>query len=77
MGGCGDYQDSDIANMGQTPLTFVLDDRRTYYIEDMKEVWAQSGQSGLNKRQATVLLTVPADGIDRVWSTIIYKGKSF
>ena len=47
-------------------LTFVLDDGRTYYIEGMKEVWAQSGQSGLNKRQATVLLTVPADGIDRV-----------
>ena len=41
----------------------------------MKEVWAQSGQSGLDKRQATVQLTVFSDGVDRVRPTVIFRGK--
>jgi hypothetical protein len=71
----GDYEDGDIANMDQTPLPFILDDGKTYDIKGVKEVWAQSGQSGLDKRQATVQLTVFADGIDRVRPTLIFKGK--
>ena len=35
----------------------------------------QIGQSGLDKRQATVQLTVFADGVDRVRPTIIFKRK--
>ena len=54
----GDYQDGDIANMHQTPLSFLLDDEKTYDIKGVKEVWEQSGQSGLDKRQATVPLMV-------------------
>ena len=41
----------------------------------MKAVWAQSGHSGLKKRQATMLLTVFADGVDRVRPTTIFTGK--
>ena len=41
----------------------------------MKEIWAQKGQSGLDKRQATVQLTVFADGVDRVRPTVIFRGK--
>ena len=54
----GDYQDGDIANMHQTPLSFLLDDEKTFDIKGVKEVWEQSGQSGLDKRQATVPLMV-------------------
>ena len=41
----------------------------------MKAVWAQSGHSGLNKRQAAVLLTVCADDVDRVRPTTVFTGK--
>ena len=58
--------------MDQIPLPFVLDDGKTYEIKVVKEVWAQSEQSGLDKQQATVQLTVFADGVDRVRSTVIF-----
>ena len=48
--------------MDQTPLPFVLDDNKTYDKVGAKEVWIASGQSGLEKRQCTVQLTVFADG---------------
>ena len=50
----------------------MLDDGKTYDKKGMKEVWSQSGQSGLDKRQATVQLTVFADGVDRVSPTVIF-----
>ena len=40
--------------MDQTPLPFVLDDGKAYDKKGVKEVRAQSRESGLNKRQATV-----------------------
>ena len=60
----GNFKASDLANMDQTPLPFVLDDGKTYDKKGVKEVWVQSGQSGLDKRQANVQLTVFADGVD-------------
>ena len=41
----------------------------------VKEVWAQGGQSGLEKRQATPQFTVFGDGVDRVRPTVIIRGK--
>ena len=61
--------------MYQTPLPFVLDDGKTYVKKSLKEVRTQSGQSGLDKRQATVQLTMFADGVDRVRPTVIFRGK--
>ena len=61
--------------MDKTPLPFVLDDGKTYDKKGVKEVWAQSGQSSLDKRQATVQLTVFADGFDRVRPTVTFRGK--
>ena len=61
--------------MDQTPLPFVLNYGKTYDIKGAKEVWAQSGWPGRDKRQATVQLTVFADGVDRVRPTIIFKGE--
>ena len=68
----GDYQNGDIANMDQTHLPFALDYRKAYDITDAKEVWAQKGQSCLEKRQATMQLTVFANGIDSAWRTTIF-----
>ena len=70
-----DYQDGDIANMDQAPLPFVLDLEKTFDIKGVKEVWAQCGQSGLDRGKAMVQLTVFADGVDRVRPTIMFKGK--
>ena len=53
----GNFKASDLANIDQTPLPFVLDDEKTYDKKSVKEVWAQSGQSGIGKRQATVQMT--------------------
>ena len=75
LGNTGNFKASDLANMDHTPLPFVLDDGKTYNKKGSKEVWAQSGQSGLDKRQATVQLTVFADGVDRVRPTVIFQGK--
>ena len=61
--------------MDHTPLLFVLDDGKIYDKEGVKEVWAQSGQSSLDKRQATVQLTVFVDGVDSVRPTVIFRGK--
>ena len=51
-----------------------MDDGYTYNQKGAKEVWTQSGSSGLNKRQCTVQLTVFADGKARVRPTIIFRG---
>ena len=56
----GNFKASDLANMDQTLLPFVLDDGKTYDKKGAKEVWAQSGQSGQDKRQPTFQLTVTA-----------------
>ena len=50
-------------------------DGKTYDKKGVKEVWAQSGQSSLEKRQATVQLTVFVDLVDRVGPTVIFRGK--
>ena len=71
----GNFKASDLATMDQTPLPFVLDDGKTYDKKGGKEVWEQNGQSGLNKKQATLQLTVFADEVDRVRPTVIFQGK--
>ena len=68
----GNFKVTDLANMDQTPLLFVLDDGKTYDEKGVKKIGAQSGQSGLDKRQAPVQLTVFADGVDRVRPTVIF-----
>ena len=62
----GNFNACDLANIDQTLSPFVLDDGKTYDKKGIKEVWVQSGQSNLDKRQATVQLIVFADAVDRV-----------
>ena len=67
----GNFKASDLANIDQTVLRFVLVNGKTYDKKGVKEVWAQSGQSSLDKRQATVQLTVFADGVGGVRPTVL------
>ena len=70
----GNYALKDLGNMDQTPLPFVMDDNRTYEKTGASEVWIASGQSGLEKRQCTVHLTIFADG-SALPALLIFRGK--
>ena len=62
-----------IANMDQTPLPFEYLCGRTYSCKGDKTIWAKSIRSGWDKRQATLVLTVFADGIPYVKPDIFLK----
>jgi len=72
----GRYRLSNICNMDQTPLPFEYLDGRTYNQQGDKTIWVQrSKQSGWDKRQATIQLTIFADGISRVKSLVFFRGQ--
>ena len=75
IGPLGQWESRNIANMDQTPLPFTFTDGETYANTGERSVWVRGGQSGLNKRQCTVQLTVFADGEPRVKPLLIFKGK--
>ena len=60
--------------MDQTLLPFVLEDNLTYNVKGADEVWSVTAQSGPDKRQCTIQLTVFADGNTRLHPLIIFKG---
>ena len=62
--------------MDQTPLPFVMDDNKTYENVDANEFLTTSVQSGFDKRQWTVQLTIFAEGIT-LSSLVIFSGKEF
>lgn len=70
----GRYFRRNICNMDQTPLPFEYLSGRTYAIRGDKTVWAKARKSGWDKRQATIMLAVFADGICRIPPLIIFKG---
>ena len=60
--------------MDQTPLPFVLGGWKMYEFKGASLVWVQGGQSGLDKRQCTVQLTIVANGEPRVKPLILFRG---
>lgn len=62
----GRYLLSNIANLDETPTSFECLDGRTYDTVGLKTVWARSAKSGWDKRQASLILMVFADGVSRV-----------
>ena len=64
----------DLTNIDQTPLTFVLDDNKTCDKKEAEEVWITRDQSGLEKHQCTIQLTMFADG-KRLPPIIIFRGQ--
>ena len=72
----GRYRLSNICNMDQTPLPFEYLSGRTYNQQGEKTIWVQaSHQSGWEKRQAMIQLTIFADGIPRVKPLIFFRGQ--
>ena len=71
----GSYNLCDLANMDQTPLPFVLEGNKSCDTKVVDEVWCDTGQSGLDKRQCIVQLTGFADGSTRLPPLIVFKGK--
>jgi hypothetical protein len=60
--------------MDQTPLPFEFLDGRTYDFKGRKTVWVKSARSGWEKRQATLMVYISADGIARCKPLIIFHG---
>ena len=60
-----------ITNMDQAPLPFEYLCGKTYVCKGDMIVWAKSIRSGWDKRQATLVLTVFADGIPYVKPDIL------
>ena len=71
----GKYELAYIANMDQTGSSLITDDGKTYETTNSKDVWCKSGQSGLDKRQCTVQVSVFADGIPRIRLLLIFRGQ--
>ncbi len=65
---------SAIANMDQTPMPFVFGGGKTFSLKGKSTIWVRGGQSGYDKRQCTVQLTVFSDGNPRVKPLIIFRG---
>ena len=63
-----------ISNMDQTPLPFEYPCGKTYACKGDETAWARSIRSGWDKRQATLVLTVFADGIPYVKPDIFFGG---
>ena len=71
----GKYELAYGANMDQTGSSFIIDDGKTYETTNSKDVWCKSGQSGLDKRQCTVQVSVFADVIPRIRPLLIFCGQ--
>ena len=71
----GRFKLQNIANMDQTPMLFEIGTDTTYNATGSRTVWVKSFGSGLDKWQATVQLTVNADGISHTRPMIVFRGK--
>ena len=71
----GQFPLSCIENMDWAPALFGLSSGKTYADKDSRTVWCRSvGGSEMEKRQATVQLTICADGEPRVRPVMIFCG---
>src|SRR5947209_439040 len=70
----GTYLLRVICNMDEPPLPFEFLDGQTYADCGSHTVQVRSTRSGWNKRQATILLCIFADGAMRVKPLILFKG---
>lgn len=71
----GQYHLGNVLNMDQTPTSFEYLDGRTYNQAEDATIWVQSSQSGWDKSQATVQLTVFADGTPCILPLVFFRGK--
>jgi len=72
----GRYELSNICNLDERPIPFeyLNGTRKTYDLVGSKTIWAKESRSGWNKRQATLVLCIFANGIARVPPMVIFHG---
>ena len=72
----GCFQLSNILNLDETPIPFEYLEGRTYDIKGSKTIAGKTDGSGWDKRQATLILYIFADGIPRIKPKLIFHGKT-
>ena len=70
----GRYELSNICNLDKTPIPFEYLEGKTYHTAGEKTIWVKESRSGWDKRQASLVLCVFADGVPRVPPMIIFRG---
>lgn len=68
----GHYDLSNICNLDETPLSFEYLNGRTYNPIGSKTVWVKETRSGWDKRQASLVLCIFADGVNRIPPMILF-----
>ena len=63
--------------MDQTPLPFEFLEKHTYAHKGEKTIWIKSDHTNWTKRQATLMITICADGISRCLPILIFRGKAY
>lgn len=71
----GHYLLDSICNMDETPLPFEFLDGQTYADKGSHSVQLKASNSGWDKQQATLVLTIFGSGRPQVRPMIIFKGK--
>lgn len=69
------YDLSNICNLDETPIPFEYLSGRTYNSIGDKTVWVKETRSGWDKRQASLVLCIFADGVNRIPPMIIFHGQ--
>jgi len=70
----GRYELSNICNLDETPIPFEYLQGKTYNQVGEKTIWVKETRSGWDKRQATLVLCIFADGIPHVPPMVIFHG---
>jgi hypothetical protein len=70
------FELSEIANIGQTPVSFEFLCNKTYDTKGVKILFAKQTGSGWNWRQATLQILGQADGISRCKPLLIFHGNN-
>jgi len=72
----GCFRLSNILNLDETPIPFEYLDGKTYEIKGSRTVSGKTDGNGWDKRQATLILYIFADGIPRIKPKVIFHGKT-
>lgn len=71
----GRYDLCNICNFDETPLPFEYLSGQTYNAIGSKTVWVKESKSGWDKRKASLVLCIFADGVNRIPPMIIFHGE--
>ena len=57
------FLESNIVNLDEMPIPYEYLEGKTYDVKGEKTIWAKQSQNGWDKRQASLVLCVFADGV--------------